>query len=972
MSTLLSEPRFSETKRLGPLRSQLVAANRVLQIEKASLGLLRASPWISGMILAAFAADVILHLGSLVRVGLDLLFFLTVAGVLARGAIVAWLRSGSFELTARVLENRSPALGSKLINILQLQEQTEDSRLAPLTRDLAGMAVEQYAEELEDEDFVKLARTDRVQKEAKRTAVKVLGFVVLFAIGYNITGIEILRFGDPFGDHPPYSFTRLEISEPSRDGTQVVYGQPLTISATASGHRPGELFLTWHPAGVPAQALTLPMFDKGERGFSQQIGAIKSDIVVFAHSKNRHSMSRQRRISVVLTPKLEKAFVKISPPAYTGLAPDEKPLQMKSLKALAGSRLEFRLQSNRPLKAGMIEVIKSPEQIQSVPMSPSGENEVLGAIEASDSVRLRFSIVDLDGHASQEAWELALTVTHDLPPDIQITNPAGDSFVAMDFKIDAVIEASDDYGVKTVRILQSRNENWADPLVTEYPKPPLHAREGLVFDLAKMEVASGDTISFFAEAIDNAPEPHIVRSRVITLKVITPEEYNEFLRQQMDMEDIQAKYTDLIKQLRELAQEQKKLGEQSDAVRQQLENARDDTARAALQQKLDGLLAKQNELNQQLNKLADTMDNFVREKPVYDIESELQQTLQEQAQNIRESTAANDADSKQIAWRSSPPEGARQLDGKMLSDFKAASDQQLKQLGETAEEAQKEIVEPLEDMSLMQEIMKDLNRFKELYEAQTQLAQQAKAYDRPAPLSREDQLALKDLAGLQKEIGEQLDAVEQKLWEDGKAAMEKFPKAGQSAQDIAQKIGDARLQTYARNATDAMLAAQGDKGSQLSTLLRDEMAKLFSECKGTEGSMSDELDQAMSLNRGLNPGNSFQQMMQCKKFGTGNKPGFGKGSGPAGTGSNGFAVTTGPNANVLGNESAVSQDSNRPGARGRNQARPAGSPPEVSGDKPEAARDLNPVNRESDAVQGESWIEQYSDVVEKYFKAITK
>ncbi|MDB6154209.1 MAG: hypothetical protein JWL90_2662 [Chthoniobacteraceae bacterium] len=924
------------------------------------------------MVLAGFLADVVLHLGSAVRVCLDLLFFLTVAGVLAWGAIVAWFRSGGFELTARLLESRSPALGSKLINVLQLQAQTEDLRLAPLTRDLARLAVERYVEELDGEDFVTLARTGRVQKEAKRTVIKVLGFAALFAIGFEITNTEILRYGDPFGDHPPYSFTRLEISEPSRDGTQVVYGQSLTISAMASGHRPGELFLTWHPAGDPAHGVTLPMFDKGERGFSQQIEGIKSDIIVFAHTKNHHSLSRQRRISVILTPKLEKAFVRMTPPAYTGLAPDEKPLQMKSLKALAGSRLEFRLQSNRPLKQGLIEVIKSPEQIQTAQMNPSGENEVTGLIEALDSARLRFSLIDLDGHASQETWELTLTVTHDLPPEVQITNPAGDSFVAMDFKIDAIIEANDDYGVKTVRIFQARNEKWADPQVIDYPKPPLHARESLVFDLAKMELVSGDTISFFAEAIDNAPEPHVARSRTVTLTVITPEEYNAFLRERMDMEDIQAKYTDLIKQLRELAQEQKKLGEQSDAVRQQLENAKDDSARAALQKKLDGLIAKQNELNQQLNKLADTMENFVREKPVYDIEAELQQTLQEQARNIRESTAANEDDSTQIAQRSSPPQGARQLDEKMLSDFKAASDAQLKQLGETAEETQKEIVEPLEDMSLMQEIMKDLNHFKELYEAQSQLAQQAKAYDRATPLSREDQLALKDLAGLQKEIGEQLDAVEQKLWEDGKAAMEKFPKAGQSAQDIAQHIGDARLQSYARNATDAMLAGQGDKGSQLSALLRDEMAKLFSECKGKEGSMSDELDQAMSLNRGLNTGNSFKQMMQCKKFGTGNKPGFGKGSGPAGTGSNGFAVKTGPNANVLGNEAAVSHDSTRPGAQGRNQARPAGAPPEVSGDKPEAARNLNPVNRESDAVQGESWIEQYSDVVERYFKAITK
>ncbi|MES2571722.1 MAG: hypothetical protein V4710_16925, partial [Verrucomicrobiota bacterium] len=391
---------------------------------------------------------------------------------------------------------------------------------------------------------------------------------------------------------------------------------------------------------------------------------------------------------------LEKGFVKIFPPAYTALSPEEKSFPIKNLKALVGSRLEFRLQSNRPLKEGLVEIIRSPAEIQSVVMQPGAENEVIASIEALESARLRFSLVDQEGHRSQESWDFALTVTHDLPPDIQITNPPGDSFVALDFKVDAVIEAGDDYGLKSVRIFQARNEVWAEPRVLHYPKPPLHAREGMSFDFATMELVSGDTLSFFAEAIDNAPEPHVTRSKVITLKVITPEEYNAFLRERMDMADIQAKYTDLIRQLREFAQEQKKIGEQSEAVRRQLENATDEKSRAPLQQKLDGLLASQNELNQQLNKLADTMENFVRDKPVYDIESELEQTLHEQAEKIRESTAANEASSKAVAQRSSPSEGGRQLDEKMLSDFKEASDEQLEQLGGVNKEADKQLAAP--------------------------------------------------------------------------------------------------------------------------------------------------------------------------------------------------------------------------------------------------------------------------------------
>jgi hypothetical protein len=98
-----------------------------------------------------------------------------------------------------------------------------------------------------------------------------------------------------------------------------------------------------------------------------------------------------------------------------------------------------------------------------VPLAITGENEVSGGFEAKDAVRLRFSMTDRDGHPSQETWETSLTVTNDLAPEIDIRNPPADSFVAEDFVADLLIEASDDYGLATIRIHQSHNEVWGEP-----------------------------------------------------------------------------------------------------------------------------------------------------------------------------------------------------------------------------------------------------------------------------------------------------------------------------------------------------------------------------------------------------------------------------------------------------------------------------------------------------------------------------
>ena len=525
------------------LARRLAAADRTLQKERGGSALLRAWPWVTGMVLGGFAADVVLHLSGGVRMAITLVF----TGILVAGfAAAAWLafrRRNSLEHTARVLESRHPRLGSKLINLLQLRAQKTDASLSPLTRQIAGQAVAGYAAELRDEPIEQLARTEILRQEAKRTGWGLLGSLAVLALFFDITKTEIPRFLDPFGDHPPYSFTRLDISEPAADGAKVEYGGSLLVMVKTAGHRPDDLFLSYFPPGHPEKTVTASMFDKGDRGFAQQIEGIHSDLILMAHTRNRHAISRQRRIAVILTPRLEQAMVKIEPPAYTGLSAVEKPFQFKNLKALEGSRITFRLQSNRPLASGHLTITDGKGGVEGVTMEPDAEREVFSTIEAKEPVTLKFSMIDRDGFSSAETWESTLTVTHDLPPDVLITNPNQDTFVSMDFTARPVVEANDDYGLKTLRVHTARNGVFAEPRVIDYDKPPLHAREALQFEFEKMGCAPGDTVSIFAEAIDNAPNPHLTRSKTVTLTVISAEEYNAFLRQQTDMADIEAKYS---------------------------------------------------------------------------------------------------------------------------------------------------------------------------------------------------------------------------------------------------------------------------------------------------------------------------------------------------------------------------------------------------------------------------------------------
>src|SRR5262249_19830691 len=142
-----------------------------------------------------------------------------------------------------------------------------------------------------------------------------------------------------------------------------------------------------------------------------------------------------------------------------------------------------------------------------------------------------------------------------------------------------------------------------------------------------------------------------------------------------------------------------------------------------------------------------------------------------------------------------------------------------------------------------------------------------------------DQLALKELAATQKQVGEMLDTLTDKLRDDARAAERLFPKAAASGRQLADKIAEMRMPPLAREATGRMLAGEGDRSFSAADRLRSEMEKLFSQCQGGNCPSQGELDQYLQLQRGMQPGKNFAQMSRSRKFDRPGPPGFGRGQG---------------------------------------------------------------------------------------------
>ena len=241
-ATTLESPPCADPAEVGRFAARLAVADRSLQQEEGTLIVLRSWRRLWPCLLGAVGGDALLHLSAPVRLGLLLGILALILGTIARAVWVGCVRRSPPEHTARVLEARDPRLGSKLINILQLGAQAGDARLVPLTRELAAHAVAGSAAELALFDFQSLTATDRPRREAKRLGIALVSLLAIFGLGHDILRAGVPRFLDPFGDHPPYSFTRIDIVDPAADGASVIYGQNVLIAARTHGHRPGVYF----------------------------------------------------------------------------------------------------------------------------------------------------------------------------------------------------------------------------------------------------------------------------------------------------------------------------------------------------------------------------------------------------------------------------------------------------------------------------------------------------------------------------------------------------------------------------------------------------------------------------------------------------------------------------------------------------------------------------------------------------------
>ncbi len=951
----------NETTR-QPVLDVLRRAGALHSRQRAMLLAARCAVWLVVAIPVLMLADVLFHFSNALRLAGGTGVVLVVLTIIAVAVGIACFARPPVLRVARLLESANPELGSRLVNFLQLDAEARREDSAPLTRELARQAVEDAGKSLDLPSLPPLARVKDLRRRAWHAVAAAGTLAVLSIFGGHHVRQEWLRFLDPYGDHPPFSLTRLEILKPG-NGDEVLYGGSFILEVRASGHQPREVFLTASPQDGDAAPFTLPMSARGDGTFVARLETIRQPLEIVAHTADEGSRSKRAVLGVILTPQVGSALVRITPPEYTGQKTRELSYRFTALQALEGSEIGFEIRSNRPLGMGKVTIETGEGDPVSLPLSPAAEGpgDVADTdLTANQSGRLTFFLVDEAGNAAAETPTSTLTVTRDLPPAIAITVPERDALVVEGLTIPVTVEATDDYGLKSVRLHVGINDEFLPLETAGFDAPDVRRhRIEQPLDLAKLGAKEGDRITLFAEAVDTRPEPQLTRTSTRRMEVITEEDYNDRLREKVDVAMVAGKYEQLLKRFEEQIADQKRIEDKLAALREAPPDEK-------TLEEFSEAFSEQSQLNQRLEQMADDMEDFGRDKPVYDFEKELQEKLHEQAEAIRESVEKNrSAGEKALESGPSPPEPP---DLGMMEELEKAGREQRERLQGGSDKADEEIREPLEELAQLHELMKDFNFFQQLAAEQGELAEQSMAYQDKPQLNAEDRLAMRELGARQRELAPKLNQLARKLRHDADAAEEKLPEAATSARQLADQMDAADMQGLARKAAQSMLDSKADDAHAQATHLHEEMERLFEDAgeKGEQG-LAQGLDRALRLRRGMKPGDSLRQMELSKNF----RPLPGEGGG---AGMGGFMANSMLNGDpmMLGGESLMDGPI-ASSISGMGEQGGPGMPgsPTARLDQPDTSEVDQQTARRTDTPGSSTLLLEYESIADAYFRRLT-
>ena len=303
-------------------------------------------------------------------------------------------------------------------------------------------------------------------------------------------------------------------------------GQRGNLLVEARGRRIATLWLrspgeSWKPRGVRLDSV-------GRAAVATP--PLSSDVFARVTSGSRSSDTVTIRVRLPVF--LGSLSVTARYPAYLGMENEPVPTGGDTLLLPVGTKLETRGDVTAPLESA---AWANGESVESLRVSAS---RFEGLFTPTRSGEYTLALVTRTGSAvAGDSVRLPIRLVPDSTPVVEIPLPGVDTLAPLSLKLPVVIDAHDDHSITRVTLESRRVSRLGLPDSARRDSIPLPAdhpdRAMLTYtlDLNRRGLLPGDTVRYFASAIDNAPRGHVGRSRVFTLRLPTLSEVRAAQRQ---------------------------------------------------------------------------------------------------------------------------------------------------------------------------------------------------------------------------------------------------------------------------------------------------------------------------------------------------------------------------------------------------------------------------------------------------------
>jgi hypothetical protein len=426
---------------------------------------------------------------------------------------------------ANLVQKKYRRLGDRLLGIVELaNEERHNANFSPA---LYHAAINQVADEARGYDFGQSVSTRTSRKMALLAAGLAACLALLFGVlpqpGWN----ALVRWALPAAKVPRFTLVTL-------DGLPaeliVPHGEPFSIAATVhyrSFWKPHRAWALWPrqpdiESNVQDGQVRLQVPGKVENGVLEvRVGDASAGV----------------KIQPTYRPSLQELTAHIQLPGYLHYPDQDQILQNASMLAVEGSKVAFQGKVSRSLATALMQSGgEYPAELRI-----QGDSFTTAQTQPDGQAQYTFNWRDNLGLTNAVPLRLSVEMQPDAPPVPEIVDMPGEIAVLNSDVLNIHLRALDDFGVHDLGLTWNMTADSPPSAVatTEVKTQPssAHVKEAekvFLWSPSMFRIPADSTVELQGFARDYFPDRERSRTTVYRIRVLSPEEHAELVRQQLE------------------------------------------------------------------------------------------------------------------------------------------------------------------------------------------------------------------------------------------------------------------------------------------------------------------------------------------------------------------------------------------------------------------------------------------------------